>query len=413
MKNADVVVFGLGYVGLPTAIIIAQSGKRVLGVDVDSTRLEYLRRGTAVEREPGLAEALDSALASENLRFSEVAEPASIYVICVPTPVSEGRADLTSVLAVVSSLAPLLEAGDLVILESTSPVGATELVRDRLSELGVNVEAVDFAYCPERVLPGDVLREIKYNPRIVGGLSASGSRRAQEFYESFAVGEIYATAARVAELAKLVENSFRDVNIAFANEVSLLASSFGVSDRELIELVNLHPRVNVLQPGVGVGGHCVAVDPLFLVESRPHLTNLIRTAREVNDAKGEWVVNLVIDKVASFAGEAPAPKRHPTVLCLGLTYKPDSSDLRSSRALHIFRRLKESGVNVLAVDPNIEEIDGSTLPPFGKALQEADIVLALVRHTPFEQIDFSTVSESFFMDFCGLTSLGTPLDGRK
>lgn len=404
------VVFGLGYVGLPTAIIIAESGKRVLGVDVDSTRLDDLRRGHLAETEPGLAEALEGAVTSRNLQFSEFAAPAPTYVICVPTPVAEGKADLTAVLAVVSSLAPLLEAGDLVILESTSPVGTTELVRERLLELGADLEGVDFAYCPERVLPGDVLRELKYNARVIGGLSPSGGRRAREFYESFARGEIHTTDARVAELSKLVENSFRDVNIAFANEVSLLASSFGVSDLELIELVNLHPRVNVLQPGVGVGGHCVAVDPLFLVESRPQLTNLIRTAREVNDAKGDWVVNLVVDKVASYPASAPA--QSPTVLCLGLTYKRDSSDLRSSRALHIFRRLRESGVSVLAVDPNIEEIDGVVLPHVEDAIREADIVLALVRHSGFEQIDFSTIPEEFVMDFCGLTSRGTPLDGR-
>ncbi|MFK5582829.1 UDP-N-acetyl-D-mannosamine dehydrogenase [Serinicoccus sp. LYQ131] len=392
-----IAVIGLGYIGLPTAAILASHGYQVLGVDVSDKHVDAVNAGQIPFVEPDLGTHVAGAVSRGLLTAQKDTPKADVYIIAVPTPFAEGhQADLSYIDAATDALLPRLEGGELVILESTSPPGATQHLADRITaarpELTTDQAGdprnVDVAHCPERVLPGRVMVELVENDRIVGGLTPTAAERAKELYASFCHGEIFLTDAVTAEMAKLTENSFRDVNIAFANELSIIAEKVGVDVFELIELANKHPRVNILQPGPGVGGHCIAVDPWFIVSAVPDQARLIRTAREVNDSKPEHVIAQVLAHVEHH----PAP----VIAALGLAFKPDIDDMRESPALEITRTLAERAphVTVLAVEPNISELPprlaerpNVRLAPLDEALQRADVVALLVDHKEFKALD--------------------------
>ncbi|WP_299449782.1 UDP-N-acetyl-D-mannosamine dehydrogenase [uncultured Serinicoccus sp.] len=395
--SQSVAVIGLGYIGLPTAAILASHGYRVLGVDVSDKHVDAVNAGRIPFVEPDLGTHVAGTVSQGLLTAQKDTPKADVYIIAVPTPFAEGHeADLSYIDAATDALLPQLEGGELVILESTSPPGATQHLADRITAARPELTTddaggernVDVAHCPERVLPGRVMVELVENDRIVGGLTPRAAERAKELYSSFCHGEIYLTDAVTAEMAKLTENSFRDVNIAFANELSIIAEKVGIDVFELIELANKHPRVNILQPGPGVGGHCIAVDPWFIVSAVPEQARLIRTAREVNDSKPEYVVEQVAAHVEGLQA--------PTVAALGLAFKPDIDDMRESPALDITRNLAERlpAATVLAVEPNVEALpprlaDQSNveLTPLKDALDRADVVVLLVDHKEFKELD--------------------------
>ncbi len=400
MEALDVCVMGLGYIGLPTASLLATRGHRVHGVDVDTRIVDIINRGDIHYQEPDLDVLVRSAVHSGNLKAGLEPIEATVFILAVPTPFGPGhQPDLGYVQAATATIAPFLRAGSLVILESTSPVGTTDGVARQLREARPDLvqesrAAFHVAHCPERVLPGRILLELVENDRIVGGVDDASTERAVAFYESFVRGEVLATNARTAELAKLAENAFRDTNIAFANELSMICQRVDINVWELIRLANRHPRVEILRPGAGVGGHCIAVDPWFIVASAPDDARLIRTAREVNDSKVEWSIGRVLERAARF--------RDPVVACLGLTYKPDVDDLRESPALAIARALGERVEGtVVAVEPNLESVEGVTLVSLERALREADIVVALVSHRQFRRIDTERVKDRVLIDLCG------------
>jgi UDP-N-acetyl-D-mannosaminuronic acid dehydrogenase len=398
MDFPNVCVMGLGYIGLPTASLLATKGFRVRGVDVRPEVVEVINRGAIHIVEPDLDILVRSAVHSGNLLADLHPAESDVFVIAVPTPFREGHLpDLSFVESATARILPFLRPGNLVVLESTSPVGTTEWIarfiaeqRPELREGGVFV-----AHCPERVLPGRILHELVQNDRVVGGVDPASTEAAVAFYRRFVRGEVIATDARTAELAKLSENSFRDVNIAFANELSMVCDRLGINVWELIRLANRHPRVNILSPGPGVGGHCLAVDPYFIVASAPEETPLIRTARAVNLHKEAWVVGRIRERARRF--------RDPIVACLGLSYKPDIDDLRESPALAIARHLQAEGIGtVLAVEPNVRQVDGLTLVPLQDALSRADIVVLLVAHREFRSLDPESLKEKVLIDVCGV-----------
>lgn len=420
MPFESISVVGLGYIGLPTAAIFAGRRVRVLGLDVNRKAVDTINRGEIHITEPDLDIVVRAVVSEGWLRAGTVAEPADAFLIAVPTPFKAGETDahepdLSYVEAASRSIAPVLKPGDLVVLESTSPVGTTERMADWLAEARPDLtfpqtrgEASDIriAHCPERVLPGHVLRELVQNDRVIGGMTPRCSARAVELYKMVVQGECIVTSPRTAEMAKLTENSFRDVNIAFANELSKICGQLNIDVWELIALANRHPRVNILRPGPGVGGHCIAVDPWFIVSRTPEEARLIRTAREVNDSKPGWVVERVRRAVSNFL--ALHPDRRPeqvTLACYGLAFKPDIDDLRESPALNIVRDLCDwhSGP-VLAVEPHI-----STLPPslarakhvdLEAALARADVHVVLVGHAAFRQSE--TLRAAGALDVCGI-----------
>jgi UDP-N-acetyl-D-mannosaminuronic acid dehydrogenase len=324
-------------------------------------------------------------------------------MVCVPTPFHEGEGipqpNIDYVLAATRSIAPLLKAGDLVILESTSPVGTTERMAQELRQAGVDTAGIHIAYCPERVLPGKIMKELVENDRVVGGVTPACTEAVSAFYRSFVTGEVLETDAPTAEMCKLTENSYRDVNIAFANELSLLCAKSGINVWRLIELANRHPRVNILQPGTGVGGHCIAVDPWFIVASDPENARIIRTAREVNNYKTEWV----IDQIKAAADAVARAGDKPRIACFGLAFKPDIDDLRESPALHVAEALVAAGYDVLAVEPNIEAHDGLAFRSAEAALLEANVVALLVKHRPLAALaEAGALSGRNVLDFCGI-----------
>lgn len=392
MKN--VVFIGLGYIGLPTASQIAISGHTVTGVDINHKAVERINACQTSFKEPGLGELVREAVQSGRFRATTKPVEADIFVIAVPTPVQADTApDMSYVRAAVQSLAPCLRPSNLVILESTSPVGATEQVRQWIAEQRGTVEDLHFAYSPERIIPGNMLHELRHNDRVVGGLTPEATCLAADFYRSFVQGTVLETTARTAELTKLAENSYRDVNIAFANELSILAEKYGVNPWELIRFTNRHPRVNILQPGPGVGGHCIAIDPWFLVHDNPEEAQLIATARRVNLGKTEHVFQQIL--------AACREKKAPIVACMGLTYKPDTEDLRESPALAIARRLsREDGLTVLCCEPNCAAIDDLTLVSAEEALDRADILVWLVRHKEF--LSLAVPERAQVIDTCGV-----------
>ncbi|GBL43496.1 UDP-N-acetyl-D-mannosamine dehydrogenase [Verrucomicrobiota bacterium] len=383
----SICVLGLGYIGLPTASIFATKGRAVLGVDVVPAVVETINRGRIHIQEPDLDVLVRAAVQSGNLHAAGLPGPAETFIIAVPTPfvvAADGarRPDLGFVEAAARSLAPVVAAGNLIVLESTSPVGTTEKVKAwveaELARLGRVVPGLLYAHCPERILPGQMLKELIANDRIVGGLTPEASARAKALYETFCTAQIFVTDARTAELAKLTENAFRDVNIAFANELSMICDKLGVDVWELIRLANRHPRVKILQPGPGVGGHCIAVDPWFIVDAAPAESRLLRTAREVNDAKPAHVL-------ARIRAQAP---RGAAIACLGLSFKANVDDLRESPALAIATQLAAEGYRVLAVEPNIRAlplglVGRAELLDLPTALARAELVALLVDHRAF------------------------------
>ncbi|HJA80128.1 MAG TPA: UDP-N-acetyl-D-mannosamine dehydrogenase [Candidatus Desulfovibrio intestinavium] len=408
----DVCILGLGYIGLPTASLLATKGFRVHGVDVNEVLIQNLQQGKCVIYEPALDVMVKSALQSGKLTADTRPREADIFIICVPTPFAAGhKPDLRHVRAAAAGIAPLLRNGNLVILESTVPVGATEGMAETLASMRPdlrigrhgpeNAPPVHVAHCPERVLPGRILHELVENDRIVGGIDPESTRMGVAFYRGFVSGNVQGTDSRTAEMIKLTENSFRDVNIAFANELSLICKELGLDVWEVIALANRHPRVNILQPGAGVGGHCIAVDPWFLVDSAPETARLIRTAREVNDAKPEKIIAQTLEAVARMP--------HATVACLGLAFKPDIDDLRESPALSIAEALAGKNMPLVICEPHIHHLPPSLQGkphvrhmPLADCLQQGDIILALVGHKAFAAIDAETLAGKTVIDACGL-----------
>lgn len=412
MSFETISVIGLGYIGLPTAAIFASLKRKVIGVDVDPRAVDAVNRGEVHIVEPDLDIVVRSCVSAGMLRATRTPEPADAFLIAVPTPFigDDHHPDLGYIENASKAIAPVLKAGDLVVLESTSPVGATEQMATWLAEARPDLRFpqdagemadVNIAHCPERVLPGRVMHELVANDRVVGGMTTRCSERAITLYKLFVRGECVKTNVRTAELAKLAENSFRDVNIAFANELSIVCDKFGIDVWELISLANRHPRVNILQPGPGVGGHCIAVDPWFIVAGARDEAQLIRTARQVNDSKPHWV----IDKIeAAVSAARSAGTDSPTIACYGLAFKPDIDDLRESPALEITQKLGQRFPGqVMAVEPNIDNLpasmSGVTLVPFDTARRTAEVHVMLVDHREFRGRD---VPEGVLVDSKGV-----------
>jgi UDP-N-acetyl-D-mannosaminuronic acid dehydrogenase len=416
-------IIGLGYIGLPTAAVFASRKVKVIGVDVNQHAVDTINQGRIHIVEPDLDMVVHAAVKEGYLRASTHPEPADAFLIAVPTPFKAGptgphHPDLDYIEAASRSIAPVLKKGDLVILESTSPVGATEQMAAWLSEARPDLtfpqthgEGSDIrvAHCPERVLPGHVLRELLQNDRVIGGMTPKCSQAAARLYKTFVQGECVITNARTAEMCKLTENSFRDVNIAFANELSIICDKLNIDVWELIRLANRHPRVNILQPGPGVGGHCIAVDPWFIVSAAPDEARLIRAAREVNDGKPTWVIEKVKLAIADHLMAHPDKTiRDVSVACLGLAFKPDIDDLRESPSAAIAQRLaNEHPGAVYAVEPNIHALPahwstGLVLKPMDEALDRADIVVILVDHKAFKHMDPTAWSGKLCIDCKGL-----------
>ena len=394
----SVCVLGLGYIGLPTASFLATKGCEVIGVDISDDVVDTINRAEVHIVEPELDVLVRSAVHSGNLKAQTEPAAADVFFITVPTPVQDDRKpDLSYVRSASRAIAPFVEPGNLVILESTCPVGTTEdLVVETLVEEGVDVsEGVLVAHCPERVLPGRILTELVQNDRIVGGINDASTKAAADFYRQFVSGQVFETSARLAEMTKLTENTFRDVNIALANELSIICDRHDIDVWELVRLANRHPRVNILQPGPGVGGHCIAVDPWFVVASAPEQARLIRTAREVNDAKPKWVIDKIKAKADRF--------KHPTVACLGLAFKADVDDLRQSPALDIVHGLNRDEVGRLLVcEPNIKSHGDFDLVPLCDAVAEADIILLLVDHKEFKALNPQRLQDKIIIDTRGI-----------
>lgn len=419
MSFETISVVGLGYIGLPTAAVFASRKKKVIGVDVNPQTVDTINRGEIHIVEPDLDMVVHAAVTEGYLRATLNPEPADAFLIAVPTPFKgDHEPDLTYIESASKSIAPVLKKGDLVILESTSPVGATEQMAAWLAEARPDLtfpqshgedSDVRVAHCPERVLPGHVLRELVQNDRVIGGMTSKCSALAVKLYKTFVEGECVISNARTAEMCKLTENSFRDVNIAFANELSIICDKLDINVWELIRLANRHPRVNILQPGPGVGGHCIAVDPWFIVSQTPEEARLIRTAREVNDSKPEWVIEKVKLAVAEFLFSNPdKTAKDVTIACFGLAFKPDIDDLRESPALAITKKIAVSHPGrTLAVEPNIQELpvplrEILELMVTEQALAESDVVVLLVDHREFKELSIEELSGTRNLDTRGI-----------
>ena len=420
-KITGVSVIGLGYIGLPTAAIIASRKIAVMGVDINQFTVDTINQGKIHIVEPDLDMIVHAAVTEGYLKAFTTPQAADAFIIAVPTPFKEGKQpDLSYIEAASYAIAPVLKKGDLVILESTSPVGATEQMAAWMASVRTDLtfpqthgeEAdINIAYCPERVLPGHILRELITNDRVIGGMSSKCSKKAFNLYKTFVEGECFITNARTAEMCKLAENSFRDVNIAFANELSMICDHLDINTWELISLSNRHPRVNILQPGPGVGGHCIAVDPWFIVSSAPEQAKLISMARQVNDFKPEWVIAKVQTAIMEFIRENPGKNdKTTTIACFGLAFKPDIDDLRESPAVQIVKEICDIHPgHLLIVEPNIQALPPSLaekteLCSIAKALEEADILLILVDHKPFKDIPIDIFSQYKIVDTRGLCS---------
>ncbi|BEP57256.1 UDP-N-acetyl-D-mannosamine dehydrogenase [Variovorax sp. V118] len=419
MNFKTVSVIGLGYIGLPTAAVFASRKLNVVGVDVNQNAVDTINQGKIHIIEPDLDMVVHAAVTEGYLRAVTKPEPADAFLIAVPTPFKDGhQPDLSYIESASRSIASVLKKGDLVILESTSPVGATEKMAAWLAEARPDLtfpethgeeSDIRVAHCPERVLPGHVLRELVQNDRVIGGITPKCSAAAAALYSVFVQGECVITNARTAEMCKLTENSFRDVNIAFANELSIICDSQGIDVWDLIKLANRHPRVNILQPGPGVGGHCIAVDPWFIVSAAPEQARLIRTAREVNDEKPKWVIEKVKLAVANYL-EANSKKsaRDVTIACFGLSFKPDIDDLRESPALAIACEIARTHAGLVwGVEPNIMALkapasDLLILKTLEDAIEGADVILLLVDHQEFKNISPQAMFHKGIVDTRGI-----------
>jgi len=390
-------VIGLGYIGLPTASLLGTKGFNVHGVDVSKHVVDTINAGKIHIVEPDLDIMVKSAVNVGNLKAGLEPVEADVFIIAVPTPFKgDYQPDLSFVESATQMISPYVKPGNLVILESTSPVGTTdEVVAKILKENGHDTDKnVYVAHCPERVLPGRILIELVENDRIVGGVNPLATQKAVEFYQSFVRGEVLSTDSRTAEMAKLTENSSRDVSIAFANELSIICDEEGINVWELISLANRHPRVNILKPGPGVGGHCIAVDPWFIVARSPEHAKLIKTARLVNDAKPDWVINKVKSRAEKF--------KHPVIGCLGLAFKADVDDLRESPSVDIVRKLiKEKVGEILVSEPNLESHDEFDLISCEEVIRRSDIILLLVDHKEYKGIKTLELNEKVLIDTRG------------
>ena len=394
-KINKICVLGLGYIGLPTAALLANKGYDIQGVDIDQRTVDIINRGGIHIVEPELDTFVKAAVNSGRLKADIKPSLADVFIIAVPTPFHEGFVpNIDYVCAATLSIVPYIRPGNLVILESTSPVGTTDKISELLAENGVDITTIHIAHCPERVLPGKIMKELVENDRIVGGLTNQATHITANFYRDFVQGGVLETDARTAEMAKLTENSYRDTNIAFANELSILCDKFDIDVWELIRLANRHPRVNILQPSAGVGGHCIAIDPWFIVHKGGQDAKLIRTAREVNTYKTQWTLEKIKNTALAFEKDRPTKAK---VACMGLAFKPDIDDLRESPALLIAQSLVDEGIDVLAVEPNIKSHDGLTLVNYQDAIREADIVVFLVAHKEFRGLKVMNA-----LDFCGV-----------
>lgn len=418
MSFETISVIGLGYIGLPTAAAFASRGKKVIGIDVNQLAVETINRGEIHIVEPDLDRVVKQAVEHKFLQAFTHPQVADAFLIAVPTPFKgDHEPDMAYVESAARSIAPVLKKGDLVILESTSPVGSTEQMAKWLAEMRSDLSFpqqvgeqadVNIAYCPERVLPGQVMVELIKNDRVIGGMTPICSARASELYKIFLEGECVVTNSRTAEMCKLTENSFRDVNIAFANELSLICSEQNINVWELIRLANRHPRVNILQPGPGVGGHCIAVDPWFIVAQNPQQAQLIRTARLVNDGKPLWVVEKVKAAVADCLAATNKRAAEVTIACFGLAFKPNIDDLRESPAVEIAHLIAEWHAGpTLAVEPNVRKLpkslaDSVTLTETTDALAQADVLVMLVDHQQFKAIKPEEVNQTWIVDTKGV-----------
>lgn len=419
MPFTTISVIGLGYIGLPTAAVFASRKKQVIGVDVNQNAVDIINRGQIHIVEPDLDMVVHAAVTEGYLRATTQPEPADAFLIAVPTPFKgDHEPDLGYIESASKSIAPVLKKGDLVILESTSPVGATEQMAAWLAEARPDLSFpqthgedsdIRIAHCPERVLPGHVLRELVQNDRVIGGMTPKCSQLAISLYKIFVQGECIVTNARTAEMCKLTENSSRDVGIAFANELSMICDKLDINVWELISLANRHPRVNILQPGPGVGGHCIAVDPWFIVSKTPEQARLIRTAREVNDSKPQWVIDKVKIAVADFLQANPdKTAKEVTIACFGLAFKPDIDDIRESPALSITQKIAETHAGTtVAVDPNINSLPENMqskihLSSISTALKTSDILVLLVDHREFKELSKADIKKQTIIDTRGI-----------
>lgn len=382
MVKKKVCVIGLGYIGLPTAALLANKGFIVHGVDIKQDIIDTINGGNIHIVEPDLDEYVKEAVNNGNLKAHLEPAEADIFIIAVPTPFHSGYVpNIDYIVDATEKIAPLIKKNNIIILESTSPVGTTEKIHSILKSKGIDTSEIFISHCPERVLPGNIMKELVNNDRIVGGINNKSTDETVNFYSQFVKGDILTTDAKTAEMAKLTENSFRDVNIAFANELSILCDNLGMDVSKLIGLANKHPRVNILNPGPGVGGHCIAVDPWFIIHKDPENTKLIRAARELNNYKTDWVIKKI-------KKEAQKLKNFNTkIACLGLSFKPDIDDLRESPALHIVNELKKDGYTIMAVEPNIENHPDLDIMNLKDAIKSADLVIKLVDHKEFKNLN--------------------------
>ena len=401
MNMIKVVFMGLGYIGLPTATVAANKGLQIVGVDINARVVDTINQGKIHIIEPGLQELVRNVVTAGNLRASLVPEEADVFLIVVPTPFKGGNhePDITYVEAATKAIIPYLKEGNLYIIESTSPVGTTEKMMQLIyTERPELKNMIYIAYCPERVLPGNVLYELEHNDRVIGGVNEISTEKAIQFYSQFVKGNLHKTNSRTAEMCKLTENSSRDVQIAFANELSLICDKAGINVWELIELANKHPRVNILQPGCGVGGHCIAVDPYFITADFPVESQLISKSREINNYKSFWCAEKIKNTILEFELKH---KRKPIVAIMGLAFKPNIDDLRESPPKYIAKKVMQAELDgLLIVEPNISEHPVFKLTNYEEAYGKADIVAFLVAHNEFKALPWK--EDKVILDFCGI-----------
>ena len=396
-------IVGLGYIGLPTALILARQNSKVVGFDINHEIVDNLNKGISHIKEPAVDAELSLALKRKSFYATNKPVLADVYIIAVPTPYKKQKDDLfhpdtSNVFQAVESFRSIFKKESLLIIESTCPVGTTEKVASLLTAKGnIPIDELNLAYCPERVIPGNIFNELLNNDRVIGGINLNSSIRARTLYEKFCKGKFFLTNSNTAEMVKLSENAFRDVNIAFANELSMVCNSLNVDINELIKLSNRHPRVNILSPGCGVGGHCIAVDPWFIASQSPKLTPLIQAARKVNLNKTLWVIDEIKKNITLFK---EINGRTPVIGCLGLAFKPNVNDLRESPALQIVKKLISDNYEILISEPNLKENQDFKLHQYEDVLKKADLVFVLVAHNEFKKINFNNKK---IFDFCGLS----------
>ena len=397
-KTPKTIMIGLGYIGLPTAAVMARQKIHVTGVDISKDVVNTINKGKIHIVEPDLDTLVKKVVTEGYLKAETQPEEADVFLIAVPTPFKgDHQPDLAYVEAATKSLIPFLKEGNLVIIESTSPVGTTKKMQALINTTRPELAGkYHMAYCPERVLPGNVIYELEHNDRAIGGIDEISTKKAQEFYSLFVKGALHATNSQTAEMTKLTENASRDVQIAFANELSLIADKANIDVWELIHLANKHPRVNILQPGTGVGGHCIAVDPWFIVSEFPEEARIIRTAREINNYKTEWVIEKIKNAALAFELEN---KRKPIIACMGIAFKPNIDDLRESPALYVTQSLVYQKFEVIVVEPNIQTSKDFDLRNIEEAIEKADIIAYLVSHREFSKVETNKI----VLDFVHIT----------